>query len=398
MSGQPGESPVDNRRMIRRLAFLTATGLCLSFIQPAIAAPLQVRSLTMKPPAEAKDPGAYAAGWAEGSIKMPFVISEPPAAGMRINTRLFIEQFGMPPPPRPGESFSPPVDLLPEGTAAMEFQLVRNDERVLTLSFSIEGCGAYCETYEQVYNFDARTGRLLLPSDLFSPSGWQAAGRRFAKEREQRYVSQLKALKKELAEARKNRAPADAIDDLQQRIELNEGCLEGAREGVQQSLGKADTLEYAKLSLNGPGLVIQMGRCSAHVNRALDDVGDVEVRFSPAELRPLLTPYGRAVVLKEGDAPAPASPFGQILQGHIGGAAVTVLLEQPRSGSAVSGRYYYDKYGRMIPLMGTLQGDTLAMTEDANGQKAQLTLTRQGTALSGIWQGAGKTVPARLGW
>ncbi|MEK8034159.1 hypothetical protein AACH06_25315 [Ideonella sp. DXS29W] len=386
-------------RLTSRATVVLGLSCLLACSLSAHAAPLQVRSLTMKPPAQAKDLGMYAAGWAEGSIKMPFVIAEPPAAGMRINTRLFIEQFGMPPPPRPGESFSPPVDLLPEGTASLEFQLVRNDERVLAVSLTIEGCGAYCETYEQVYNFDARTGRLLLPSDLFSPSGWQAAGRRFAKEREQRYVSQLKALKKELAEARKSHAQADVVNDLNERIELNQGCLEGAREVVKQSQQGAETLHYASLSLEGAGVVtIHTGRCSAHVNRALDDVGEVSVKFRTAELQPLLSPYGRALVLNQGDAPAPASPFGQILRGQIGGAPVTVMLETPQTDGSVAGRYYYDKYGRMIPIAGRLQGQTLELTEETDGKKAQLSLTLQGASLTGAWQGQGKTVKVSWGW
>jgi hypothetical protein len=371
---------------------LAITGLCLLLGQGVTAAPLQIRSMTMKPPAAAKDLPAYASGWADGTVKMPFVVSDPPAVGARITASLFVGQMGMAPPAKPGESFAPLPDQLPQGTASQEFQLTRNDGRGLTITFDIEGCGAYCENYEQVYNFDARNGRLLALEDLFASASLSAVAARIGKDRERSYADQLKRLKKEIAAAKKTPAKAE-VDDLQQRIDLNQECLENEKNKPRD----ASSLRYARFSLADNGLVLRTERCSNHASRALDDVGDVETKLTTAELAKWLTPYGKSMVLNQGDTPAPASPFGQVLHGQIGGAAVTVVLDRVE-GDSVSGGYFYDKYGRMISLSGKRSGNTLELTEEVDADKAQLTLTVRGTALTGQWQGKGKTLPVAFDW
>lgn len=377
------------------IRMLATGGLCAFVAQGAAAAPLQVRSLTMTPPATAKDLPAYASGWSEGTIKMPFVISNPPAAGARITASLFVGVMGIAPPAKPGESFSPLPDQLPEGTAAQEFQLTRNDDRVLTIVFSTEGCGAYCESYDQAFNFDARNGRLLAQEDLFVPTSLTAIAHRIGKERERQYTFQLKDLKKQLAAQQKAQAKQDILDDLRQRIEFNQECLEREK-GKPRS---TESLRYVGFSLEGAGVAFSTSRCSAHVNRALDDVGEIIVTFTPGELRPWLTPYGRTLVLNQGDTPPPASPFGQILHGQIGGAAVTVMLDRVNEDGSLSGRYFYDKYGRLISLSGKRSGNALELTEGSTDEdKAQLTLTVRGNAVTGQWQGKGKSVPVALDW
>ena len=358
------------------------------------AAPLQIRSLTMKPPAAAKDLPAYAEGWAEGSIKMPFVVADSPAVAARINGALFLGLMGMAAPAKPGESFSPLAEQLPDGTASQEFQLTRNDDRVLTITFSSEGCGAYCENHDTDYNFDARNGRALALEDLFAPPALSTVAQRIGKERERRYADQLKALKKELATQQKAHAKADEIEDTHQRIELNQECFERER----GSPGTAEYLRYVGFSLEGGSVAFRTGRCSNHASRALDDVAEIVVTLTPAELRPLLTPYGRALVLNQGDVPPPASPFGQILHGKIGGAPVTLLLDRENSDGSVTAHYFYDRYGRMIPLSGKRNGNTLALTEDVDGNKAELSLTVRGNAVTGQWQGNGKSLPVALDW
>ena len=98
------------------------------------------------------------------------------------------------------------------------------------------------------------------------------------------------------------------------------------------------------------------------------------------------------------DTPPPASPFGQALHGKIGGAAVTLLLDREGTDGSVTGHYFYDRYGRMIPLSGKRNGNALALTEEVDGNKAELGLTVRGNAVTGQWQGNGKTLPVALDW
>lgn len=360
----------------------------------ASAAPLQVRSLTMKPPANAPDLGPFAAGWAEGSVKMPFVEGSGSVAS-RINDALFLTVLNIAAPQKPAATFTPPANQLPEGTTTQDFHASRNDGRVLTLTFSAEGCGAYCENYDTDYNFDARTGRLLALEDLVRPAAFDTLARRLNQEIRRQYTQQIKTLRRELAAARKKRpAAAEEIEDLTQRIELNEGCVGDPEEGRW----RADALHYVGLSLAQPGLTLRVGRCSNHASRALDDVGDIVFTLPPSELQPLLTDYGRALLLQQGDAGPPPSPFGQVLHGRIANAAVTFRLDRVTADGTVSGQYFYDRYRQLIALSGKQAGDTLTFSETVDDKKAVLTLKLRGTSLTGQWQGNGQPLPVSLDW
>lgn len=360
----------------------------------ASAAPLQIRSLTMKPPANAQNLGPFSSGWADGSVKMPFVAAGGSVAA-RINDALFLGMLNIAAPQKPGASFTPPADQLPEGTSTQDFVASRNDDRVLTITVSAEGCGAYCENYDTDYNFDARTGRLLALEDLVRPAAYDTLARRMNQESRRLYTEQLKSLRRELAAAKKKRPPAaDEIEDLQQRIELNEGCLGQPGDGRWQ----ADSLHYLGLSLAKPGLTLTAGRCSNHASRALDDVGDIVFTLPPSELQPLLTDYGRALILQQGDAGPPPSPFGQVLHGRIGNAPITLRLDRVTADGSVAGQYFYDRYRQLIALSGKRDGDTLMLRETVGDKQAELTLKRRGTALTGQWQGGGRSLPVSLDW
>lgn len=376
--------------LVRSTLTLALAGLTLA----ASAAPLQVRTLTLKPGPDAGELEASAAGWADGSVKMPFVDGTGPAV-TRINELLFLAAMGTPAPLKPGATFTPPASQLPAGTASQDFEVNRNDGRVLALTLSAEGCGAYCETYDTVYNFDARTGWAVALQDLIQPGALNILGQRLQKESRRRYADQLKQLRAELATARKRKpkAAAHEIDDLQQRIELNEGCLADDSSTRQAS----NIVRYAGLNLATPGLTFHLGRCSNHALRALDDVAEIAVTLPPTEARPLLNAYGRALVLGEGEASPPQHPFGQVLHGKIGTAAVTLRLDRPLSGG-VSGHYFYDRFRQLIQLSGTLEGDTLTLTETVDDKTATLRLQVRGARLQGEWQGGERRLPVTLGW
>jgi hypothetical protein len=71
-------------------------------------------------------------------------------------------------------------------------------------------------------------------------------------------------------------------------IELYQECLE--RGGVE-------SLQDLSFHLQGGTLFIHIGRCSAHINRALDDVDDFEFCFRLTNLKQYLNPYGRQLLL-----------------------------------------------------------------------------------------------------
>lgn len=144
------------------------------------------------------------------------------------------------------------------------YTVLRNDGRVLSFAVDGEGCGAYCETYTRYLQFDARNGRALAPQDLLTTGGGAKLQRQMRAERARRYRLELRGLKRNLARGQR---PADA--------------------GADAPLGDL----RMGLAANGR-MLLTAERCSNHASRALDDVGEVTLKRSPAALAPHLTAYG----------------------------------------------------------------------------------------------------------
>ena len=374
-----------------RLVALSSAAVCSA----TLSAPLRVQTSTMRlTSAQAKDLPADASGWLQGSVKMPYVSSPSPDIARRINDVLYLGLLELPAPLAAGSTFEPPDGVLPMGTSSVEYKILRNDDRVLTISAGVEGCGAYCESATQDFNFDATNGRVLALDELFTSRGLRDLALRLRKERERRYAAQIRTLKQTLAAQHGHHAKAADVEDTQQRLDFNEACLDEqkAREPASEALPDVDFTLPA-----GQGVVITAGRCSNHAVRALDDVDAVSLAIAPADLSPWMTPYGKALVLGAGDAPAPASPFGQVLHGKIGAASVTLKLARPNADDSVSGTYYDDKYRHPIGIFGARKGSTLQMDERGKEGGGTLSLVLRGAA-TGQWEGQGKRLPVALGW
>lgn len=379
--------------------------LCILLIWSgsAVSQPLQIESRSMhwktSPTAEA----SWQSQWAEGAVKMPYIKAADPLVAARINDMLYLSVASSPAPNRPGKTFPAPEGDGLIGTAALEFTIARNDNRILSISFDLEGCGAYCETYRQEFSFDARTGRLLALDDLLTPQGLVAAGQRIFKERERQYLAQIKTLNQELTVLTKQQQAGKNVDlsDTRERIELNENCLGNIKERrkeLKASNAMRETAMATRFTLPAnKGLTFTSERCSAHVNRALDDVYEVETPLSLEELSPWLTAYGKSLLLEEAQVAEPAKPFGQILHGKIGAAAVTLMLYRPYEDGSFSGIYYYDKYRKPIAISGKLTSNGIEIVEQiAENEQARITLVVSHNHLTGQWQHKDKKLPIKL--
>lgn len=391
--------------LIRFLCFLVAT--CIS---PAQAAGLAVQTLDMQ------GKNSRGEAHAKGQMTMPLVKAT--ASGTqrgsddaqakvakKINARL---------------SF---IDI--QGTESLQFTVSRQDERLLTIAFDGEGCGAYCENYSAWYSFDLQDGSRLTAANLFTPKGMRALAARLRQTQINSYRQQLATLAKERKAAPVKRAvpagkasqPAqeDTID-LEDRVALNQGCLddqlsrakEAAKEtdnpAGQQSPTLFDYNDYIPFEISAKAFKLTAGRCSNHAMRALDDVGDVTLSLPYSALAPWLTAYGKAVLLHEGNAPPAERVFGQVLLGTLGGnTAITMLLEKDNT-SGISGSYFYDRIRTPIALGGTQTGQTLQLTEVIEVKPGQpektatFGLNRTGNELRGQWasQASNKTFDVHL--
>ena len=59
-----------------------------------------------------------------------------------------------------------------------------------------------------------------------------------------------------------------------------------------------DNLKHIDFKIKNNKIILSLGRCSAYVNRALDDLGDFVFTYTIQELQPLLSEYGKGLLNK----------------------------------------------------------------------------------------------------
>lgn len=369
------------------------------------------RTLSWHPTQDDGDSSWLRSEWGKGSIVMPFVVSPHAEIAARINDTLYLDLVGVPAPAEPGKSFALPKGYPPgnlddfplEGTSSLEFTVLRNDGRILSLSIDREGCGAYCESYATPYNFDATSGRSFTARDVFTHAGQLQIAKLVAQERKRQYAAMIKQLKAQLAALGKS-GKADKRqgdrDDLKERLELNEDCL--ARIDGDSPGDPLEYFDYLKFAIpDDHGVQFTSERCSNHASRALDDVGDISLGLPDDKLRGMLTAYGQYLFFG-GDKPKQASsPFGVPLHGKIGQAPMTIRL-QPDAQGHVAAMYYYDKYRSPIALTGSMDGDHIVLNtppgKDTQAAEPEtFELVRHGGAFSGQWRKQDAQRPVSFG-
>ena len=298
--------------MLLRTLCLVLTLAAASATVPAFAAdtpPVKVqgRLLVLPPlPADSEVPMNVPQ---DGAVTMPWVVGGPPGVARRINDAVWREVLDIEPAPtQPGDTFTPPPDQLPQGTVSLTYSaafIPAATPRLLSLDFSGEACGAYCEDFTHTRLFDLRDGRQLSLGDLLTAKGFADIGRRVDAQRRSAYRQQVRQLKAVLKSAPEDQN--DSESDDADRLALNEECLRR----VAAEPSTPDSLLSHSFKLNSrQALELSIGRCSNHASRALDDVGDITVTIPAAALKTLLTSYGRAVVPHQGDAQPPAEGAG----------------------------------------------------------------------------------------
>jgi hypothetical protein len=369
---------------LRSLALALAAAACLA---PALAAgvpPVAVQERVLKLPELPVGTDASTTMPEDGAIKMPFVTGGVPGVARRINEAVWHEMLmDVPVPVAAGKTFTLPLDKLVQSTTSLEYKaqwIPAASPRVLSLAFSGEGCGAYCEGFTITRLFDLRDGHALALGELVTVEGFDAIGRRIDTERRRAYQKQVRELRAALKSAPRGKKEDD--DDTAERLAFNEDCLKQ----VDTAPTTPQRLLDDVFSLDGRGaLELTIGRCSNHAMRALDDVDQLTVTFPAPEMKPLLTPYGLAVVRQEGDAPPPPASFDtRELHGRLGGLAVTMKLEPLHEGVETRGWYAYDKYRTPIALVVRREGRSVHAVEQTEA-RGRFELTPAGGTLTGTW-------------
>lgn len=337
---------------------------------------------------------ARAADWAvrplpaQGRVEatMPWVSGPNAAIAERINTLVFLEMLEAAPPKGDANAFALPgtpdrmTPVTPDG-----FEVLRQDDRTLSLLVSAEGCGAYCESFANAFLFDLANGRRVTNGELLTANGKKTLARKG-------WLAFAAAIRAEVAGLK--RKPASELPDNDRAtIRMTyEECLTRARASARQGD------DIGSLRVLRQGAEIVFGRCTPHVIRALDDLGDFTFAVSAGDLAAALSAYGRTLLLREGDASPPASPLGQVFSGSVGGAAIRLHTFPAESGGYVRGTYYYERYRTPIGLSGQFALGDWTLAEEKDGKPlAQWSLKPSGAAWTGTWTGAdGRRLPVRL--
>ena len=219
---------------------------------------------------------------------------------------------------------------------------------------STEFSGAYIEGYDTHENFDLRTGNYLLVTDIIRPEKHSLLALQVNTMVRKEITAFLSETKKNLAEI-DSLSQRELFDRYQAQIELYENCLS---DYTEYQLGDFDYY-FTKNQLH-----LLRGRCSSHVNRAVDDLYQFDLPFSYTDLLPLLSNYGKNVLF---DTPIKnynsKQPIGKMFKGKIGNNAVTLVLPNINYDNSLSIIYWYDKYKTPIECLGTFKDNHFYFTE-----------------------------------
>ena len=336
---------------------------------------------------------------------MPYVQSDNAQLAQRINSLIYLDMLELSPPAKLQDGLKEKkVEEGMQPTSDLSFEVGRNDERILALSISAEGCGAYCEYYTRQFNFDANTGRHIVASDIFTSAGAVTLMKQLGTLRLARVKAEIARMRNDAkthgAKTAVAKDKAQLKEDgagFNEAIEMYEQC---AASIVDPEMAKYRTIDTDKMKIGNNAITFIRERCSIHALRALDNLDEIAHTLSLKDLAPYLNDYGRSLLVSGGGNALPVGgPFNQVLIGKIGQAPITLRLGARNTDDTVSGTYYYNKYRTPIPLFGKVTGNTLAMEESESKDQTLpvIRATIKGESLKGLWVGSGKQIAFEAG-
>ena len=391
---------MDRTRLIALLATLAMAGTATAQTPVAGAFTIESRPLRYDGGLAPEGHGDRRFPSADG-IVMPWVRGGPTGAATRINELVFLHELQLPAPREAGSSFTPRTIESLDGFTHVRFEVMRNDARVLALAMDVEQCWNHCNAVGDTLLFDARTGHRLLLSDLVTPAGRAALLHRRRQVAVAAYQQAIDALPP---------IPAtDADEDADPPAEPPPPPPPAARPRDDNLPGDDEMRDFfascrSKWETYGDTIAMPFdlpasgalrlrfeGCGSTPLMRAMDE-SPPDLDISPTELAPLLTAYGRRMLLGEGIGEPLFTGWGQVLHGRVGEDAVTLYLDEPTADWS-NGTYVHDRVGRPIAVTGPAKGDTVELDEEGGKGFA---LRRVDGALVGTWKDKDQALPVRL--
>jgi hypothetical protein len=333
-------------------------------------------------------------------IILPFVSANQPKIAKKINDYIYIDNLKALAPANAKDGITRKITEADDdpiaGVTSMQYKILLNNGKVLSLQFDNEFCGAYCEENTTNYSFDATTGRHLTLQDIFTDIGIETLKQKVYKDRTAMMKQEIKKLLVKAEKLKRKKQTVNEEDDPELSIGLYETCLETSAEMRKDEIKSGDHHELAYFSVDAKGMTFTHERCSNHAGRALDSIDEFKNSYNFQSLKPYLTTYAKYLLLNDtAKFELPNDITGQVYYGNIGQAPITLLIKLPEGYDRMLGAtYFYDKYRQPIELSGT--GSTWTEINSTNKPQPTIKASWQGNMLAGQWQGSGKTLPFKI--
>lgn len=331
-------------------------------------------------------------------IILPFVSASQSKIAKKINDYLYIDIVGSPAPSKASQGI---VRNLTEedndpiaGVTSMQYKVLVNNGKLLSLRTDAEFCGAYCEEYSKSYSFDASTGRYIMLQDIFTDAGLEKLKEKVYAARVATMKKEIKRLKAEAVKpASKNKKQDEYAADVESSIFLYESCLSADAQSHQDEVKSGDHHELDFFTIQSTHIVFTHSRCSNHASRALDEIDQFKNKYSIQSLKPYLTPYAKYLLLNDRVA-KPVGSMGQVLYGTLGKANITMKIHRHEGYDRMFRAVYFDDVNRR-PI--ELSGDGGNWTESNSTSKkpAEIVANWKNDVLIGQWLGD-KILPFRV--
>jgi hypothetical protein len=209
-------------------------------------------------------------------------IPEQPRLAERIDRDLCVDFLGVDPDTATGSIFQgvwgDTVQAIPQSLYSFSWACGQPLPEVLSIHLTGEWCAAYCEDFAVHYAYDLRNGQRLRFDSLFTPEGRKAVDDTLRTQWQAAVAGQLRQIQDSL------RVPglsAEVRVAWQEASEMYRQCV-SERSGMRPYV--------ADFEARGDGLRVWSARCSAHVNRHIDELGQVAIDLSYDRLRPSFIP------------------------------------------------------------------------------------------------------------
>lgn len=242
-----------------------------------------------------------------------------------------------------------------EDNYSLEYDIIENNNRVLSISFFESNCGATCYYSKIYYNFDSKDGNVIKLSNIFTANGYESF---------KKYYSEI--VLNTFNKSFKDSLSKDEYEEINETI----SSVINDTTNFNDFLIQNDSLYIEKWNYLGRGIQFYDNSLNTITNRC----------FHISEFKHLLNEYGKYLynISPENNSRINTISNFKLYEGKIGEAPVIMVLNisDPKK---ISGKYVYNKYGICLELNGNSNNsqiflhETTTLGDDLGDIKAKLT-------------------------